>query len=123
MEVVWRVAIENHLKGSIGSHNRTREDARENGVKRMSQSKFDREVVELEERLSKMTKLLHEEDTGGQYYVWRLKKKVQWPVKRLCDRDLKHKHSVWVKKEERIKVAEHEEVHVMCEPEQGVYLE
>ena len=69
----------------------------------MSQSKFDREVVELEERLSKVTELLHKEAIGGQYYVWRLKKKVKWPVKRLCARDLKHKHSVWVKKEERLR--------------------
>ena len=63
MEMVWKVATENHLKGSRGSHNRTREDARANGVKRMSQSKFDREVVELKERLSKVTELLHEEAT------------------------------------------------------------
>ena len=28
-----------------------------------------------------------------------------------------------MKKEERLRVVEHEEVHVMCEPEQGVYLE
>ena len=55
MEVVWKVDTESHLKGSRGSHNRTREDARENGVKRMSQRKFDREVVELKERLSKVT--------------------------------------------------------------------
>ena len=116
MEVVRKVIVDNHLKGSRGSHNRTREDARANGVKRMSQSKFDREVVELKERLSKVTKLLHEEATGGQYYVWRLKRRVQWPVKRLCARNLKHKLSVWVKKEERLRAAEHEEVHMMCEP-------
>ena len=117
MEVVWKVATEIHLKGSRGSNNRTREDAKANGVKRMSQSEFDREVAKLKERLSKVTELLHEEATGGRYYVWRLKKKVQWPVKRLCARDLKHKHSVWVKKEERLRTVEHEEVHVMCEPE------
>ena len=57
MEVVWKVATESHLKGSRGSHNRTREDAIAMGVKRMSQSKFDREVVELRERLSKVTEL------------------------------------------------------------------
>ena len=43
MEEVWKVATESHLKGSKGSHSRTREDgshsrtredARENGVKR-----------------------------------------------------------------------------------------
>ena len=72
MEVVWKVATKIHLKGSKGSHSRTKEDARANGVKRMSQSKFDKEVVELKERLSKVTELLHEEATGGQYYVWRL---------------------------------------------------
>ena len=42
MEVVWKVDTESHLKGSRGSHNRTREDARENGAKRMSQRKFDK---------------------------------------------------------------------------------
>ena len=34
IEEVWKVATESHLKGSKGSHSRTREDARENGVKR-----------------------------------------------------------------------------------------
>ena len=70
-----------------------------------------------------MAELLHEEATKGQYYEWKLKRRVKWPVKRLCDKDLKHKHSIWVKKEEMLRAAEHEEVHVMCEPEQGVYLE
>ena len=65
MEVVGKVDTEIHLKGSRGSHNRTREYARENGVKRMSQRKFDREVAELKERLSKVIELLHEEDTRG----------------------------------------------------------
>ena len=123
MEVVWKVATEIHRKGSRGSQNRTREYARSNGVKRMSQIKFDREVVELKERLSKVTELLHEEVIGVYYYIWRLKNKVKWPVKRLCARDLKHKHSVWVKEEERLRAAKHEEVHVICEPEQGEYLD
>ena len=49
---------------------------------------------------------------------------MKWPIKRLCAKDLKHKHSVWVKKEERLRAAEHEdEVHMMCEPKKGVYLE
>ena len=48
---------------------------------------------------------------------------MQWLVNRLCARDFKHKHSVWVKKEERHGAAEHEKVHVMCGLEQGVYLE
>ena len=76
MEVVWKVATKIHLKGSKGSHGRTKKDARASGVKRISQSKFDREVTELKKRLSKVTELLHEEATGGQYYVWRLKKKM-----------------------------------------------
>ena len=57
--------VDSHLKGSKGSHNRTREDARANGVKRMSQSKFDREVTELKKGLSKVAELLHEEATKG----------------------------------------------------------
>ena len=49
---------------------------------------------------------------------------MQWPVKRLYAKSLKHKFSVWVKEGERLRAAEHEkEVHMMCEPEQGVYLE
>ena len=124
MEEVWKVATEIHLKGSKGSHNSTRKDTKASGVKRMSQINFDREVTELKKRLSEVAELLHEEATKGQYYVWMLKRKVQWPVKRLCARNLKHKLSVWVNKEERLRAAEHEEeVHMMCEPEQGVYLE
>ena len=45
MEVVWKVSTESHLNGLRGSHNRIREDSRENGVKRMSQRKFDIEVT------------------------------------------------------------------------------
>ena len=48
---------------------------------------------------------------------------MQCPVKRLCARNLKHRHSVWVKEEERLRAAKYGEVHVMCELEQGVYLE
>ena len=72
MEVVWKVATESHLKGSKRSHSRIREYFRENGFKRMSQIKFDREVTELKKRLSKVIELLHEEAIGGRYYVWRL---------------------------------------------------
>ena len=42
MEVVWKVATKGHIEGSRGIHNKTREDARANGVKRMSQRKFDK---------------------------------------------------------------------------------
>ena len=49
---------------------------------------------------------------------------MRWLVNRLCARDLKHKHSVWVKKEESLREADHEEeVHVMCEPDKGEYLD
>ena len=114
MEEVWKMATESHLKGSKGSHNRTREDPRASDVKMMSQSEFEREVTELKKGLSKVTELLHEETTGGQFYELKLKRRVQWPVKRLCARNLKHKLSVWVKNEERLRAAEHEEeVHVM----------
>jgi len=124
IEEVRKMTTDTHLKGSRGSHNWTREDARENDVKRMSQRRFDREVTELKERLSKVTELLHEEATGGQCYEWKLKRKVQWLVKRLCARNLKPKLSVWVKEEERLRATRYEEeVHIMCEPEQGVYLD
>ena len=69
IEEVWKVATEIHLKGSRGSHSRTRGYSRANGVKRISQRKFEREVVELKESLSKVTELLHEEYIGGQYYI------------------------------------------------------
>ena len=63
MEVVKKVVVENHLNGSRGSRNRAKEYASVVGVKRMSQSKIDREITELKERLSIVTELLHEEDT------------------------------------------------------------
>ena len=86
IEELWKVATESRLKGSKGSHSRKREHARENGVKRMGQSIFDKEVIELKKRLSKVTELLHEEAAGGQCYESKLKRKVQWPVKRLYAR-------------------------------------
>ena len=64
----------------------------------MSQSEFDREVTKLKKGLSKVAELLHEEDTKGQYYEWKLKRRVQCPIKWLCARNLKHKLSVLVKK-------------------------
>ena len=76
IEEVWKVTTESHLKGSKGNHSRTKEDARASGVKRMSQSEFDREVIELKKGLSKLTELLHEEAIGGQYYEWNLKRRV-----------------------------------------------
>ena len=76
MEEVWKVATKSHLKGSKGSRNSTRKDTKASGVKRMSKISFDREVTKLKKRLSKVTELLHEEATEGQYYEWKLKMKV-----------------------------------------------
>ena len=123
IEEVRKVTTESHLKGSRGSHNRVMEDANAVGVKRMSQSKFDREITELKERLSVVTELLQERDTGGQHYGWKLKRKVEWPKMRLYAKNLKHKFSVCVNEEGELRVAKHEEeVHIMCEPAQDVYL-
>ena len=69
IEEVRKLNDDSHLKGSRGSHNRTREDARENGVKRTGKRKFDREVTKLKKRLSKVTKLLQEGgDKKDMYY-------------------------------------------------------
>ena len=59
IEEVRKVITESHLKGSRGSHNRVKEDVNAVDVKRMSQSKIDREITELKERLSIVTELLH----------------------------------------------------------------
>ena len=49
---------------------------------------------------------------------------MQWHVKRLSARNIKHKLSVWVNDEERFRATKHEEeVHLMCEHEEGMYLE
>ena len=64
MEVVWKVATKIHLKGSKGSHGRTKKYSRASGVKRMSQSEFDREVTELKKGISKVAEMLHEEATS-----------------------------------------------------------
>ena len=42
IEEVRKVITDSHLKGSKGSHNRTREDVSAIGFKRISLSKFDR---------------------------------------------------------------------------------
>ena len=76
MEEVWKMATEIHLKGSKGSHSRTKEDATTSTVKRMIQSSFDKEVTKLKKGLSKVAKLLHEEATEGQCYGWKLKRSV-----------------------------------------------
>ena len=49
------MTTDSYLKGLRGSHNRTTEYVSAIGVKRMSQSSFDREVTELKKRLSKVT--------------------------------------------------------------------
>ena len=76
MEVVRKVIVDNHLRGSRGSHDRVKKDGSVVGVKRMSQSKINREITKLKERLSIVTELLHEEDIEDQYYGWKLKRKV-----------------------------------------------
>ena len=55
IEEVRKVIIDSHLKGSRGSHNRVKEDASAFGVKRMSQSNFDREITDMKQRLSIVT--------------------------------------------------------------------
>jgi hypothetical protein len=64
-----------------GSHiKRKRKDAKENGIKGMSQEDFDRELDELKERLSMIEKLL-DEGEKDQWYGWILrKKKVRWKL-------------------------------------------
>ena len=46
IEEVRKVIVDSHLKGSRGSHDRVKEDVNAVGFKRMSQSKFDREITE-----------------------------------------------------------------------------
>jgi hypothetical protein len=62
-----------------GIHNkRKKKDAKADGKLRMSQEDFDRELVELKERLSMIEKLL-DEGEKDQWYGWILrKKKVRW---------------------------------------------
>ena len=60
---VRKEIVDSHLKGSRGSHNRVKEDSSAFGVKRMSQSKYEREVIELKKRRSKVTEMLQERDT------------------------------------------------------------
>jgi hypothetical protein len=45
----------------------------------MSQEEFDREFVELKERLSIVMKLLQESEEN-QRYGWNVKRKVKWPI-------------------------------------------
>ena len=63
MEEVWKVATKSHLKGSKRNRSKTKEDTKASGVKRMSQSEFDREVTELKKGISKVAEMLHEEAT------------------------------------------------------------
>jgi hypothetical protein len=61
-----------------GSHKKRKKDAKEDGIKGMSQEDFDRELDELKERLSMIEKLL-DEGEKDQWYGWILrKKKVRW---------------------------------------------
>jgi hypothetical protein len=42
-----KMTIDGHYRGSGRSHNRGKEGAKENGIKRMSQEEIDRGLVEL----------------------------------------------------------------------------
>ena len=55
MEVVKKVIVDGHLKGSRGIHNRVKKDSSAVDIKRISQSKFDIEITELKERISIVT--------------------------------------------------------------------
>ena len=124
IEEVRNVIVDSHLKGSRGSHNRVKYDANAVGVRGVSQSKFDRELIELKERLSLVTELFQEGNAENQLCGWKLRRKMKLPIENLYAKNLKHKFSVWVNEEENLNAVDHEEeVHIICDSEQGVYLD
>ena len=71
VEEVRKVITENHLKGSRKGHKKSRKDAIEDGIKKMSQIEFDTKLTELEERINLFTEML-QDDVEGQYSEWNL---------------------------------------------------
>ena len=66
IEEVRKVIFENHLKGSRKGYKKERKYLRADGMRRMSQREFDKKIIELEEIISLLIELLHE-DAKGQY--------------------------------------------------------
>jgi hypothetical protein len=94
----------------------------------MSQEEFDKELIELKERLSMIMKLLKEENHG---YGWNLRRKVKWPIEQLYVRKLRHrlKHRLdaWIKEPELREVEYRKSLEAgptvhFCELKQGVVL-
>jgi len=56
------MTTDSHGRGSKRCHKQRKEDSRAIGREHMSQEEFDREIVELKERLSIIMKLLHESE-------------------------------------------------------------
>ena len=76
------------------------ESAKVNGKKLMINEEFDRDLVELKERINMVMKLLQEEH---QRYGQNLKKKVKWSIEQLYVRklrqSLKHILDAWIREE------------------------
>jgi len=53
-----KVTIDSHDRGSGRSHSQRKENAKGNGIKRMSNEEINKEMVELKERLNIVMKFL-----------------------------------------------------------------
>jgi hypothetical protein len=116
-----KMTIDSHDSGSEKGHSKRKEDAREDGKKRMSDEEFNREMIELKVRLNYVEQLLQEYEEN-QRCGWIMKKKARWPIKQLIAREQRHRLKACLKKVEALKIVECEvEVHY-CEPEQGSIL-
>jgi hypothetical protein len=103
-----KMTIDSHER----SHNRRKKDAKADGRLKISQEDFDREMVELKEKLSMIENLL-DECEKDQWYGWTMKKKkVKWKLLQT-----RLRQSMYAKRE--LRVAEYGMQVIYCEPEKG----
>ena len=90
------------LNNSEGSHR----DDKENGIRKMSDEEYERELVEIKAQLNALTKLIqHNED--NQQYGWNLRKRVKCPVEILWAK--KQRQKLRHRLKEELKTTECEE--------------
>jgi hypothetical protein len=112
------MTTDGHLKGSERSHNHVDINAKEVGIRKMSDDKFEKEMVELRVHLNVLMEFLqkYEED---QRYGWTMKKKkVRWH-----SLQMKLRKRMYARLKEELREAEYEEEVYICELEQGVFFD
>ena len=76
-----KMIVDSHRRGPRKSHSKLKEYAKDIGIKRkLSQEEFDKEIVQIKEKLSELINLLQEGEEDQRQGCILRKKKVKWSI-------------------------------------------